>query len=128
MTDNYLIYKVPDFIRKNEAGEINYEKSLIKIKELMDASTRNESCNIVIDLRDTETKLNFVDSLMLALEFAEYREVFKNKIAFIIPDDKERIARAEYVKNSLVQLKDIQMDYFTEYEKAIDWLSFIEIH
>ena len=52
----------------------------------------------------------------------------KNKIAFLIPNETERILRAEYVKKRLVQPKMIHMEYFTDYEKAIDWLSIIERH
>jgi len=65
---------------------------------------------------------------MLSLEFAQYQEIFKNKVAFLIPNEGERILRAEYVKKRLVQAKRVQMEYFTDYEKAIDWLSIIEKH
>ena len=65
-----MLYKVPDFIRKNEKGEIDYDKSLIKIKQLTDAARRHRKHNLLVDLRETETRLNFIDSLMLSLEFA----------------------------------------------------------
>ena len=128
MVEKYMLYKVPDFIRKNEKGEINFDKSLMKIRELMEAASYHKEHNILIDIRESETKLNFIDSLLLALEFAKYKDIFKNKIAFLVPREGERIARAEYVKKSMVRVKGFQMEYFTDYEKAIDWFSIIEKH
>lgn len=123
---SYKLYRMKDFIRKNEKGELEFERSLFKIRELVEAAGHHRNHNILIDLRETETKLNFIESLTLALEFAKYQEVFRNKIAFLIPDEEERIRRAEYVKSSMAGLRDYQMDYFTDYEKAIDWLSVIK--
>jgi len=42
MAEGYMLYKVPDFIRKNEQGEINYDKSMIKIKQLMEVASRHK--------------------------------------------------------------------------------------
>lgn len=123
---SYKIYRMKDFIRKNETGELEFERSLFKIRELVTAADHHRNHNILIDLRETETRLNFIESLTLALEFAKYQETFRNKIAFLIPNDEERIRRAEFVKNSMVKLREFEMDYFTDYEKAIDWLSVIK--
>ena len=47
------------------------------------------------------------------------------KIAVVIPNDPERIERGEYLKASM-KVKDFLFDYFTDFEKAIEWLSEIE--
>ncbi len=122
MTVYYKMYKIKDFVRKTEKGEINIQKSLNAVAELAVASKLHKDINILIDLRDTETLLNFRDLLTVALEFAWYKDCFRNKIAVVIPNDPERIERGEYLKASM-KVKGFLFDYFTDYEKAIEWLS-----
>jgi hypothetical protein len=73
-------------------------------------------------LRDTETTLNFADLLTLALEFAWYKNCFRNKIAAVIPNTQERIEKIEFFKTNM-KVKGFLFDYFTDFEKAIEWLS-----
>jgi hypothetical protein len=122
MAGFYKIYKMKDLIRKTENGEINIERSIDAIRELAIASEHHKDSNILIDLRVTETALNFGDLLTLALEFAYYKDCFRNKIAAIIPDDPERIKRAKFFKADLT-IKGFLFDYFTDFEKAVEWLS-----
>jgi len=93
MTMSYKIYKVKDFIRRTEKGEINIQESLNTVAELAIASKFHKDVNILIDLRETETTLDFGDLLKVALEFAYYKDCFRNKIAGVIPNDPERIRR-----------------------------------
>jgi len=122
MADFYKIYKMKDLIRKTENGEINIERSIDVIRELAIASEYHKDSNILVDLRETETALNFGDLLTVALEFACYKDRFRNKIAAIIPEDSERIERAEFFKADMT-IKGFLFDYFTDFEKAIEWLS-----
>lgn len=125
MMEGCKVYQVNDFIRQNEKGGLDFDKSLLMIRELVIAASHHKDHNILIDIRDTEAKLNFVELLSVALEFAKYEDVFRNKIAFLIPDEEERIRRAEYVRKSLVGVMGFTLEYFTDYEKALDWLSVI---
>ncbi len=125
MTVSYKIYKIKDFIRRTEKGEINIQKSLNTVAELAIASEFHKDVNILIDLRDTETTLDYGDLLKVALEFAYYKDCFRNKIAGVIPNDPERIERAELFKTGM-KVKGFLFDYFTDFEKAIEWLSEIE--
>jgi hypothetical protein len=124
----YKLYKTEEYIRKNKKGDLNFDESLIMIRELVKAANYHKDHNILVDIRDTLAKLNFIELLTVSLEFAKYNDIFQNKIAFLIPNDEERIARAEYVKESLVRFKGFKLEYFTDYEKAIDWLSVITEH
>ncbi len=63
MTVFYEIYKIKDFIRRTETGEINIQKSLTAVKDLALASESHKDVNILIDLRETETTLDFEDLL-----------------------------------------------------------------
>ncbi len=101
MTVSYKIYKVKDFIRRTEKGEINIQKSLNAVAELAIASAFHKDINILVDLRETETTLNFGDVLKVVLEFAYYKDCFQNKIAAVIPKDPERIKRGELFKTGM---------------------------
>jgi hypothetical protein len=125
MPVSYKIYKVKDFLRRTEKGEINIQKSLNTVAELAIASAFHKDVNILVDLRETETTLNLEDVLKVVLEFAYYKDCFRNKIAAVIPDDPERIERAELFKTGM-KVKGFFFDYFTDFEKAIEWLSEIE--
>ncbi len=125
MTKSYKIYKVKDFIRRTEKGEINIQESLNTVAELAIASEFHKDVNILIDLRDTETTLDFGDLLKVALEFAHYKDCFRNKIAGVIPNDPERFRRGKFFKTGM-EVKGFLFDYFTDFEKAIEWLSEID--
>ncbi len=122
MAGLYKIYKMKDFIRKTENGEINIQRSIDVVRELAIASEHHKDANILVDLRETETALNFGGLLTVALEFAYYKDCFRNKIATIIPKDPKRIKRAEFFKAGMTG-KGFLFDYFTDFEKAIEWLS-----
>ncbi len=125
MTVSYNIYKIKDFIRRTEKGEISIQKSLNTVAELAIASEFHKDVNILVDLRETETTLDFGDLLKVALEFAYYKNYFRNKIAAVIPKDPERIRRGKIFKTGM-KAQGFLFDYFTDFEKAIEWLSEIE--
>ena len=109
MTISYKKYKIKYFVRRTENGEINMQKSLNAVAELAVASEFHKDVNILIDLRDTETTLNFGGLLTLALEFAWYKDCFRNKIAAVIPKDPERIERGEFFKTTM-KVKGVQKE------------------
>ncbi len=58
-------------------------------------------------------------------KFGNYKDYFRNKIAGVIPEDPERIDRAEFLKVGM-QVEGFLFEFFTDYEKAIEWLSEVE--
>ncbi len=56
---------------------------------------------MLIDLREAETTLDFGDLLKVTLEFAYYKDCFRNKISGVIPNDPERIKRGEFFKTGM---------------------------
>ena len=120
------LYKINDFIRKNETGELNTEKSMGLVHELAAAALNHPESNIIVDLRDTTLKnISMGDLLKITIELALYKSVFKNKMATIIPDEPDRLVTAEQFKTSL-EYKGFEYKYFTSLDDAIDWLSEIE--
>jgi hypothetical protein len=89
------------------------------------ASGFHRKHDLLVDLRQTEPLQNFAELLNVAVEFARYEDAFHNKIAVIIPDTPERIKRAKFFMASLGEIK-FSIDYFTDFEDAIDWLSTIQ--
>ena len=123
MSSNIKIYKINDFIRCTEEGTLDYERSIKMIHELTAAATYHTDHNILIDFRETTVPDSSLSDLMLiALEFAHFKSVFKNKLANVIPKDEERIAIANKFKE-ILDIKEFQYEIFTSFEEAMEWLS-----
>jgi hypothetical protein len=125
MTTGYKTYKLHDFIKKTPAGEFDLDRSIKLIRELATAACVHDDHSLLIDLRQSTTLNSFVDLLTLATEFTKYIHNFSKKIAFILPNDPDRIIRADFFLKSLDN-HAFSIKYFTEYEQAIDWLSTVK--
>lgn len=123
MAPEIKIYHIGDLIRKTESGEIDFKRSIQIVRELAMAAAFHAEDNILVDLRKTRLASdNMNDMMNVALEIAAYKNLFKNKIATVIPNEPERIAHAEKFEAELI-LKDFNYRFFTEFEDAIEWLS-----
>jgi hypothetical protein len=117
------IYKVKDFIRKTETGNIDFERSKKIVRELGIAAGSHTDHNILVDLRETSVSAASIEDIMkIALEFGTYISSFKNKIANIIPDDQKRMIIANRFK-ACMDIQGFEYEIFTDYESAIEWLS-----
>lgn len=124
MPEGYKVYKSNDFIKKTEKGQLDIQRSLDLVKELVTASGFHKEHDLLLDLRETEPLESFAELLTVAVEFAKYQDAFSNKIAVIIPNTPERIERAKFFMATLGDV-NFQIQHFTEFEDAIDWLSTI---
>ena len=123
MLSGLKIYKVKDFLRKTETGNIDLKRSKQIVKELAMAAGLHTNHNILIDLRETSVSVaNIEDIMKVALEFGSYISSFKNKIANIVPDDSERLKIANRFK-ACMDIQGFEYEIFTDYESAIEWLS-----
>jgi hypothetical protein len=125
MPEGYKTYKPNDFIKKSAEGQFDLQKSLDLVKELVTASGFHKEHDLLIDLKETDPLENFGDLLTVAFEFAKYQDAFPNKIAVIIPNTPDRIERAKFFIASLGYV-NFQLQYFTDFEDALDWLSTIK--
>jgi hypothetical protein len=120
------VYTIKDFIRKTESGAIDFERSIRIVRELAMAAAFHEDHNILVDLRETYLAPgNMGDLMNIAVEVAQYRDFFSNKIACVIPDEPERIETAKRLEAALA-VKDFQYRVFTSFEEAIEWLSDVQ--
>jgi hypothetical protein len=124
MLSGIKIYKVNDFIRKTETGNIDLKRSKKIVRELAMAAGLHSDHNILVDLRETTVSAaaSIEDIMKVALEFGSYVSSFKNKIANIIPDDPKRMIIANSFK-ACMDIQGFEYELFTDYESAIEWLS-----
>ena len=122
MSIGIKVYQTKDFIRKNAKGTIDLEYSLEEVRRLALAANHFKGHNILLDLRASVVDGDRADTLRVAAAFAHYFKSFRNKIAVIIPDTEERMAKAEFMRTCM-HLQGFQWEFFMAYEDAIDWLS-----
>jgi hypothetical protein len=121
------IYKMKDFIRLTEAGEIDIDRSKEIIRQLAVAASFHEDHNILVDMRDTTLKEESIRNVLeVALEIARYKSVFKGKLANLLPGDEKRLLTAKQLK-VLMDLKGFRYEIFTSFEDAVEWLSDITV-
>ncbi len=121
------IYKIKDFIRKDESGELSRDRVKEIILEIGTAAAFHPDHNILIDFRETTIShdVNMTDIMKSAKELFVFKDVLRNKIANIIPKDKDRVSIAEKAE-AAIQLGGIHYKFFTDFEAAIEWLSDIK--
>ena len=127
MKTEYKVYKIKDFVRKTVSGEIDMEESMSLVKQFADIAFLHPDHNILVDMRDSElTDASIVDMMKVSLELANALPGFKNKIANVIPNNEERIRIARQFHSCMV-LKGFSYEVFTDFEKAMEWLSDISV-
>ena len=126
MSSQLKTYKIRDFIRKDASGALDLERSKTLARELAAVAGIHTDHNLLLDLRDTTVILGDMSQVIAVVSvFAQSLRAFPGKIASIIPSDPRRENYASMVA-SLMQLRDVNYRYFTDYEAAIEWLADVE--
>ncbi len=116
------LYKPADFIRRTATGEMDLARSLQTVHDLAEAAGFHQDCHILIDVRRTESKISPSEQMRLAMEFGQYRHLFRNKIAVLIPPTSERIEKANLMKRCM-EAEGFDMKVFLSFKHAIEWFS-----
>ena len=117
------IYKIKDFVRTNVSGDLDPDKSMDLVRQLSGIAFLHSGHNILFDMRDTTvSNVSILDLMELTLNIVGYVPDFKNKIASVIPVNEKRLRIARQFK-ACMALKDYSYEVFTDFEKAIEWLS-----
>jgi hypothetical protein len=117
------VYQTNDFIRKTAQGRIDLARSLEggpgtgDGRQLFQGAQHPHG-----SARHRGGRRPWSDALHVAAAFATHFKSFRNKIALIIPDTAERMAKAEFMRTCM-HLQGFQWEFFMAYEDAIDWLS-----
>jgi hypothetical protein len=116
------VYKTTDFIRKTASGEMDLARSIKAVRKLADAADYHRDCNILIDVRETQSTISHIEQMKLAMEFGNYRHLFHNKIAILIPPASDRIEKANLMKRCM-EADGFAIKVFLDFEHAIEWFS-----
>lgn len=124
MSQETKIYYVNKFIRRNETGEIDFDKSLQIVRELSVTAFFHPDHNILLDLRETTLTDELKEKLLeVIIECVKCKPVaFTNKIASVVPDEEERVFRSEVFEAGM-KVHDFEYSCFTSFEDAIKWFS-----
>ena len=125
MSCSLTLYKPSEFIRKTASGEMDLERSMQAVHKLAEAAGFHQDSHILIDVRDTVSTTTHLEQMKLALEFGNYRHLFHNKIAILIPPTSERIEKANLMQRCM-EADGFEIKVFIEFEHAIEWFSVVE--
>ena len=101
---------------------MDLERSLEAVHDLAQVAGFHRDSHILIDVRETESTATHLEQMKLALEFGNYRHLFHNKIALLIPATSERIEKANLMKRCM-EAEGFEMKVFVSFEHAIEWFS-----
>jgi hypothetical protein len=126
MAHRIMVYKTPDFLRHTAKGTIDLARSIQAVHDLARVANFHRDHDILLDLRETVVQGGAAEAIQLASEFVRLREAFRNRIAVVIPDEAQRIAKAEFMR-ACMHLEGFRWEFFMAYEDALDWLSEITV-
>ena len=123
MAKELKVYRIEDFIKLTESGEIDSEKTMAIVRELAGVAKSHSHCNILIDGRETTVpERSFSEAMQLVTDIVHYRPELPNRLATLVPDNPMRLHSAHLIEACL-QLQGFKYKVFTEYEPAIEWLA-----
>lgn len=122
MSCNLTLYNSSDFIKKTATGKMDLARSLQAVHDLAQTAGFHRDCHILIDVRDTESTITHLEQMKLAMEFGNYRHLFHNKIAILIPPTSERIEKANLMKRCM-DAEGFEMKVFVDFEHVVEWFS-----
>ena len=109
-------------IQRTVIGELYTERSLSLVRELALSLLTHKGYNVLMDMRETETRPEMLDLMAIASECAKLRSGFNRKIAFLIPDTEERVRFAQLFK-ACMEAQGFRFRQFFDREAALEWLS-----
>lgn len=122
MSCSLTLYKPSDFVRKTATGDMDLERSIQAVHNLAEAAGFHRESHILIDVRETQSTISHIEQMKLAMEFGNYRHLFHNKIAILIPPTAERIEKANLMQRCM-EAEGFEMKVFLSFEHAIEWFS-----
>jgi hypothetical protein len=108
-------------IQRTVAGDLYTGRSLKLVRELAMSVNTHKGYNVLMDMRETETKPDMLDLMQIASACTKLRSNFDSKIAFLIPDTEERIRFAQLFK-ACMGAQGFEFRQFFDREAALEWL------
>jgi hypothetical protein len=119
MPTNIRIIHGHDFIKATPEGQLDLEKSKKVLREIASAEAPFGNYEIILDTRKTKTTMSETDLWYLAVELSNLRKAFLHRTAVLCP-----LERFDYAKFFAIcaQNRGFQVNAFTSFEEAIEWL------
>lgn len=109
-------------IQRTVTGGLITERSLELVRELAMVVDAHKGYNVLMDMRETETKPEMLDLMSISSECTKLRSDFNAKIAFLIPNTDERVRFAQLFK-ACMETQGFRFRQFFERDAAIEWLT-----
>ncbi len=111
-----------DFLRTKATGELDLKQSKQMISEIASTLEQEGDHEILIDLREAETHLSYANLIELLKEFRRIRsKPSSRRIAVLTKQDHDH-EKVWFLETSAYN-RGFQLKPFTDFEKAIYWLS-----
>lgn len=125
MAIRFDIDKEKGVITGTVSGEVSRDILADMLAQLKIITTNNRNCNLIFDLSNSElesTQMDMYRVIDIVSGILNIRDQFGEKIAHIVPDQKERIVHAEDI-GSVATIRGINYQVFTRLEQAWKWLN-----
>lgn len=122
MTIEIEIDENKKLLQRTVTGDLYTERSLQLVRELALSLLTHKGYNVLMDMRETETKPEMLDLMAIASECAKLRSGFNRKIAFLIPNTHERVRFAQLFK-ACMEAQGFRFRQFFDRAAALEWLA-----
>jgi len=120
MARKIRIVNARDFVSAKPDGTLNLEEGEQLLREVVGISDPlGEEFDILVDTRDAVSALSATDLWFLADRLLRHPKTFAGRTAILCPD--ERFDHAAFFA-LCAESKGIDMQAFTSYEEAMNWL------
>jgi|GEM_PF-714528 len=116
------IDKEHKIIQRTVTGDLVTERSLELVREIAMVTNAHKGYNVLMDMRETETKPEMLDLMQIASACAKLRSDFDTKIALLIPNTEERVRFAQLFK-ACMEAQGFRFRQFFDRETALEWLT-----
>jgi hypothetical protein len=122
MSSDLEIHKDELVIQLTVTGELNADRGLAIIDKIALTVRLHPTYNILVDIQDTTYQPDMAEMLEVASECSKRLTNFRPKIAYLIPDRKERKQVAKLFKTCM-ELQGFEFRQFVGYDDALKWLT-----
>ena len=119
MTAKIRIIHAHDFLKATPEGKLDFEESKRILLKIASVVVPQDDYELIIDTRKAHSVMSPTDLWHLAKEISTFGEKFRRKTAVICP--RERFDQAKFFELCSYN-RGYQINAFTSYEDAIDWL------
>jgi hypothetical protein len=117
---NVKVIHAHEFVRARPGGVLDLETSEALLLEIAKAAEGLDRAEVLIDTRRADGQLGAADLWFLADRLAKHRHAFSGKTAVLCPI--EPFDRARFFA-LLADSKGFEVEAFTSFEEAVNWLS-----